>query len=171
LTLAPFTFALFRRDVLLQLGGFEPYAVNPEATVAPRLQSPHLAQIGDVVVRSSLARGWSTLARDHAIDTPLARATAIVEVGGWLLTAAGFALGAISGMTVALFASAAIGIGLAAALVALLVDAIERRPTLGVATALWCAALAALEQVGPRQLAALTRLRTWLAPPRHNATA
>jgi hypothetical protein len=168
---APFVMALFRRDALLRLGGFEPYTPAPETSLLRRLNPSHLAQPGDVEVHALAARSWQALADDTASDTPLRRGAALVEVIGWGLALVGLALDLVTWQTTFFFASAGLGLGLCVSLATLLADVVDGPATPSLPTVAWYALLAALEQIGPRQLAAFSRLRAWASPERSTAPA
>lgn len=168
---APFVMALFQRDSLIRLGGFEPYAAEPEVSLLDRRDAPRPRQPGDVAVRARAPRGWSVLAGDAAPDTPLTRGAALVEAVGWGLIVAGLATGLVAWQTTFFFVSATLGLGLCVSLAALLAEVSDGRATPSLATVAWYALLAAAEQVGPRQFAALTRLRAWASSERAAVTA
>jgi hypothetical protein len=161
---APFVMALFRRDALLRLGGFEPYTSEPETSLLRRLNTSSLAQPGDVDVQAPAARGWAALASDAASDTPLTRGAALVEVIGWALVLIGLPLDLVMWETVFFFASAGLGLGLCVSLATLLADVVDGPATPALPTVVWYALLAAVEQIGPRQFAAFSRLRAWASP-------
>jgi hypothetical protein len=56
-------------------------------------------------------------------------------------------------------------------LATLLADVVDGPATPSLPTVAWYALLAALEQIGPRQLAAFSRLRAWASPERSTAPA
>jgi hypothetical protein len=170
-TLAPFTLALFRREALVRQGGFEPYAPNPEAALLARLDAPRIAQPGEARILAPKPAGWRTLASDAALDTPFARGAALVESVGWILVLAGLALGAATSVAALLFVSVSLGLGLGVSLTTVLVEVLDGRDAPALTTVVRYAFFSVLEQLGPRQLAALTRLRTWLAPSRQAAPA
>jgi hypothetical protein len=161
---APFVMALFRRDVLLRLGGFEPYTSEPEASLLRRLNTPSFAQPGDVDVRAPAARGWASLANDAASDTPLTRGAALVEAIGWALVLIGLPLGLVMWQSLFFFASAGLGLGLCVSLATLLADVVDGPATPSLPTVVWYVLMAAVEQIGPRQFAAFSRLRAWASP-------
>jgi hypothetical protein len=122
--------------------------------------------------RGTLARSGAGALRTLLLPATLVELVVpLVELVGWLITIGGLATGSVPLDTALLFVASTLGLGLAVSLGSLLVNVacLGIPPALG--STLVLSGLALLDQVGPRQLLHLARLRAWLGPARPTAAA